>query len=169
MPIVHVHVKVKPDFIEAFQKATVANAHASAVKNRRIARFDILQNNRDDPTRFCVPDRGVSHRRSSGGAQRKRSTTRRGGTQLSRGMMAEPRQSVKFANIDPPGCAIRVRMNFKFGDSHLDYLREFGGCRKVHIAIRGAKREFSYCRKGAIIVDSFIPPFSRRASFLKPS
>jgi (4S)-4-hydroxy-5-phosphonooxypentane-2,3-dione isomerase len=50
MLIVHVHVKVKPDFVEAFRKATVANAEASR-KESGIARFDVLQQADDRTTR----------------------------------------------------------------------------------------------------------------------
>ena len=49
MLIVHVHVKVKPDCIDAFKEATIENARQS-VKEPGIARFDVVQQN-DDPTR----------------------------------------------------------------------------------------------------------------------
>ena len=40
MLIVHVHVQVKPEFIEAFREATVGNARTS-VREPGIARFDV--------------------------------------------------------------------------------------------------------------------------------
>ena len=52
MLIVHVHVKVKADGIDAFKKATIENARQSR-KEPGIARFDALQQN-DDPTRFVL-------------------------------------------------------------------------------------------------------------------
>jgi (4S)-4-hydroxy-5-phosphonooxypentane-2,3-dione isomerase len=41
MYIVHVHVNVKPEFVEAFKQATIANASGS-VKEPGIARFDVI-------------------------------------------------------------------------------------------------------------------------------
>jgi autoinducer 2-degrading protein len=47
MLIVHVHVQVKPEAVEAFREATVENARNS-LKESGIARFDVLQKP-DDP------------------------------------------------------------------------------------------------------------------------
>lgn len=52
MVIVHVHVNVKPEFIEAFKQASLENAQNS-VKEPGIARFDVLQE-QDDPTKFVL-------------------------------------------------------------------------------------------------------------------
>ena len=52
MLIVHVHVHVKPDCVEAFKQATVENARAS-VREPGVARFDVCQR-QDDPTRFVL-------------------------------------------------------------------------------------------------------------------
>jgi quinol monooxygenase YgiN len=52
MFIVHVDVHVKPDCIEAFKAATLANARAS-VREEGIARFDVIQL-ADDPSRFTL-------------------------------------------------------------------------------------------------------------------
>jgi quinol monooxygenase YgiN len=96
MLIVHVHLKVKPDFVEAFRTATVANAQASR-KEPGIARFDVQS---DDPTRFVLteayrtPDAPAAHKETTHYYATWRDTVA--------GLMAEPRQSVKFANIDPP-------------------------------------------------------------------
>jgi autoinducer 2-degrading protein len=97
MLIVHVHVKVKPDFIEAFQKATVANAHASRSESG-IARFDILQQP-DDPTRFVLIE---AYRTAESPAAHKETQHYKTWRDTVAEMMAEPRQSVKFINIDPP-------------------------------------------------------------------
>ena len=43
--IVHVQVHVKPDAVEAFRAATLANAQAS-VKEPGILRFDVIQSTR---------------------------------------------------------------------------------------------------------------------------
>ena len=50
--IVHVHVQVKPDGVEAFKSATLDNARASR-QEPGIARFDCLQQ-ADDPARFLL-------------------------------------------------------------------------------------------------------------------
>ena len=52
MYIVHVFVKVKPDFVELFKGATLANAKAS-LQERGIARFDVLQE-QGEPTSFVL-------------------------------------------------------------------------------------------------------------------
>ena len=52
MLIIHVHIVVKPDGIEAFKEATIENARNSR-KEPGIARFDLIQQ-RDDPTRFVL-------------------------------------------------------------------------------------------------------------------
>ena len=52
MLIVHVHVRVKPEFVDAFRQATIENARNS-VAEPGIARFDVLQQ-ADDPARFVL-------------------------------------------------------------------------------------------------------------------
>ncbi len=52
MWVVHVHVHVKPDMVEAFKQAATENARNS-VQEPGIARFDVIQQ-RDDPTRFVL-------------------------------------------------------------------------------------------------------------------
>jgi len=96
MHIVHVHVHVKPEHIEAFHHATIENAQNS-VQEPGIARFDVLQY-ADDPTRFvlvevyCTPDDPARHKETAH-YQKWRDTVA--------DMMAEPRTSVKFANVFP--------------------------------------------------------------------
>jgi hypothetical protein len=50
MQIVHVHVHVKPEFVEAFKQATIENARNS-VRNRN-ASFDVIQQTEDQPSSF---------------------------------------------------------------------------------------------------------------------
>jgi quinol monooxygenase YgiN len=94
MLIVHVQVHVKPDSIEAFKQATAANARESR-QEPGIARFDCLQQ-LDDPARFVL----VEAYRDDGAQARHRETKH---YQIWRDivalMMAEPRASVKFADI----------------------------------------------------------------------
>jgi autoinducer 2-degrading protein len=97
MLVVHVHVKVKPDFIEAFREATIANAESSR-KEPGIARFDILQQS-DDPTRFLLVE---AYRDAEAPATHKETQHYKAWRDGVAHMMAEPRQSVKFTNIDPP-------------------------------------------------------------------
>lgn len=94
--IVHVHVRVKPEFIAAFQAATLANARAS-VQEPGIARFDVAQQ-ADDPTRFVLvevyrhPDAPAAHKATAHYAVWRDTVAP---------MMAEPRTSVKYANVFP--------------------------------------------------------------------
>src|SRR5687768_12483768 len=97
MLIVHVHVKVKPDTIDAFKNATLLNAQASR-KEAGIARFDLLQQN-DDPTRFLLVE---AYRTADAPAAHKETQHYKTWRDTVEKMMAEPRQSVKFTNIDPP-------------------------------------------------------------------
>jgi autoinducer 2-degrading protein len=50
MLVVHVHVQVLPDDLDAFVAATLANASAS-VREPGVLRFDVIQD-RADPTHF---------------------------------------------------------------------------------------------------------------------
>src|SRR5262245_49893879 len=52
MLIVHVHVQVKPESVEAFQAASLENARHS-IQEPGVARFDVVQQ-ADDPTRFVL-------------------------------------------------------------------------------------------------------------------
>ncbi len=97
MLIVHVHVHVKPEFVEAFRQATVENAQES-VKEPGVARFDVLQQS-DDPTRFILVE---VYRTPEAPAQHKETAHYQRWRDTVAGMMAEPRTSVKYANVFPP-------------------------------------------------------------------
>jgi quinol monooxygenase YgiN len=96
MYIVHVHVRVKPEWIDDFTAATYDNAQNS-VQEAGIARFDVLQQ-LDDPTRFVLvevyrtPDDPVRHKETAH-YQRWRQTVEP--------MMAEARTSFKYLNLFP--------------------------------------------------------------------
>jgi quinol monooxygenase YgiN len=96
MLVVHVHVRVKPESVEAFKQATIENAQQS-IQEPGIARFDIVQQN-DDPTRFVLvecyrtPDDPARHKETAHYAQWRAAVA---------DMMAEPRVSVKFGNVFP--------------------------------------------------------------------
>jgi quinol monooxygenase YgiN len=97
MLIVHVHVKVKADRVEAFRKATFANAQASRGEPG-IARFDVLQQS-DDLTCFVLVE---AYRTAEAPAAHKETSHYATWRDSVAEMMAEPRRSVKFTNIDPP-------------------------------------------------------------------
>ncbi len=96
MLVVHVHVRVQPDCIEAFKTATLANARAS-VREPGIARFDIIQQ-ADDPTRFVLVE---VYRTSAAPAAHKETAHYAAWRDAVAPLMAEPRTSVKFTNIFP--------------------------------------------------------------------
>ena len=96
MLIVHVHVHVKSEAVEAFKRATLANAQAS-VKEPGIARFDVLQH-QDDPTRFVLIE---IYRTPEAPAAHKETTHYLTWRDAVAPMMAEPRSSVKFSNVFP--------------------------------------------------------------------
>jgi len=94
MLIVHVHVHVKPEFVEAFRAATVENARQSA-KEPGIARFDVVQQ-QDDPTRFVLVE---IYRTAEAPAKHKETAHYAKWRDAVAPMMAEPRTSVKYANL----------------------------------------------------------------------
>lgn len=96
MLVVHVHVKVKPEYLEAFKLATLANAQQS-VKEPGIARFDIIQQ-QDDPTRFVFVE---VYRTPEAPAAHKETKHYQTWRDAVASMMAEPRASVKFSNVFP--------------------------------------------------------------------
>jgi len=96
MLIVHVHVHVKPDCVEAFKQASIANARNS-VQEPGIARFDVVQQ-ADDPTRFVLVE---VYRNAEAPAKHKETAHYAQWRDTVAPMMAEPRSSVKFANVFP--------------------------------------------------------------------
>ncbi len=96
MLVVHVHVHVKPECVEAFKQATLANARES-LKEPGVARFDCLQQ-ADDPTRFVLVE---AYRNADAPARHKETKHYPVWRDAVAPMMAEPRNSVKFANLFP--------------------------------------------------------------------
>jgi autoinducer 2-degrading protein len=96
MLIVHVHVHVKPESIEAFRAASLENARNS-VKEPGIARFDVLQQS-DNPARFVLTE---VYRTPEAPAQHKATAHYQVWRDTVAGMMAEPRSSVQFQNVFP--------------------------------------------------------------------
>lgn len=94
--IVHVDVHVKPDAVEAFRAATLANARAS-LSEPGVARFDVLQD-RDDPTRFVLTE---VYRTADAPAAHKETAHYRIWRDTVADLMAEVRTSRKFVNVFP--------------------------------------------------------------------
>ena len=96
MLVVHVHVHVKPESVDAFKAATIENAHNS-LREPGIARFDLIQQT-DDPTCFVLvevyrtPDDPARHKETAHYAKWRDAVAP---------LMAEPRSSVKYANVFP--------------------------------------------------------------------
>src|SRR4051812_3580090 len=96
MLIVHVHVRVTPESVEDFRRATVENARSS-IQEPGIARFDVIQH-QEDPTRFILievyrtPDAAAAHKKTAHYAQWRDAVA---------SMMAEPRSSIKYSAVFP--------------------------------------------------------------------
>jgi (4S)-4-hydroxy-5-phosphonooxypentane-2,3-dione isomerase len=94
MLIVHVHVHVQADCVEAFRAATIENARES-VKEPGIARFDVAQQ-ADDPTRFVLVE---VYRAPNAPAKHKETAHYAKWRDTVAPMMAEVRTSVKFGEV----------------------------------------------------------------------
>lgn len=91
-----VKVRVKPECVDAFRRITLENARAS-VKEPGIARFDVIQQ-ADDPARFVLIE---VYRSADAPAKHKETAHYQAWRDTVADMMAEPRTSVKYANIFP--------------------------------------------------------------------
>jgi autoinducer 2-degrading protein len=107
MLIVHVHVNVKAECIEAFKAATLENARNS-VQEPGIARFDVIQQ-RDNPAHFILVE---VYRTKDDPARHKETAHYQTWRDTVADMMAEPRSAVKYDNIFP-------------ADEGWDYIDEF--------------------------------------------
>jgi len=96
MLVVHVHVHVKPECLEAFKPATLVNARAS-LQEPGVARFDVIQQ-QDDPARFVLVE---VYRDAAAAAAHKETAHYSVWRDAVASMMAEPRTSVKFDNVFP--------------------------------------------------------------------
>ncbi len=96
MLVVHVHVRVKEECVEAFKAATVENARQS-IREPGIARFDVVQE-LDDPTRFVLVE---AYRTAEAPAAHKQTRHYQVWREAVERLLAEPRFSVKFNNVFP--------------------------------------------------------------------
>jgi autoinducer 2-degrading protein len=96
MLIVHVHVHVVADRVDAFREASLANARAS-VQEPGIARFDVIQQE-DDPTRFELieiyrtPEAAAAHKATAHYATWRDAVAP---------LMAEPRTRTEYRAVFP--------------------------------------------------------------------
>jgi (4S)-4-hydroxy-5-phosphonooxypentane-2,3-dione isomerase len=96
MLVVHVHVHVKAEHVEAFIAATRANSAASLLEPG-VARFDVIQR-ADDPTRFILVEAYKTAEAPDEHKQTAHYAAWRDGVAE---MMASPRSSVKFQSLCP--------------------------------------------------------------------
>ena len=94
--IVHVHVHVKPDAVEAFRAASLENARNS-VREPGVARFDVLQS-ADDPTRFVLCE---VYRTDAAPAAHKETAHYKRWRDTVTDLMAEPRVPTRYVNVFP--------------------------------------------------------------------
>ena len=96
MLIVHVHVRVKSEFVEQFKEATIENARGS-VRESGIARFDVIQQ-QDDPTHFVLVE---VYRTSEAPALHKETAHYLAWRDKVESMLAEPRTRATYTNVFP--------------------------------------------------------------------
>jgi len=96
MLIIHVHVRVKPEYVEAFKVATLANARAS-VQEAGIARFDFCQQ-ADDPTSFVLVE---AYRTADATAAHKVTAHYVAWRDAVASMMAAQRTRAEFSSVFP--------------------------------------------------------------------
>ncbi len=97
MLVVHVHVHVLPECVDAFAGATLENARDSILEPG-IARFDVVQQ-ADDPTRFVLVE---VYRDDAAPARHKETAHYRRWRDAVAPMMASPRASVRFLGLHLP-------------------------------------------------------------------
>ncbi len=96
MIIVHVHVHVRPDSVDAFETATLENARNS-VREPGVVRFDVMRQD-DDPSRFVLIE---IYRTADDPARHKATAHYAAWRDAVESMMAEPRTSVRYRAIFP--------------------------------------------------------------------
>lgn len=92
MLVVHVHARVRPEQIEDFLAATLVNARASLAEPG-VLRFDVIQDEAD-PAHVVLTE---VYRDSEAPTAHKLTSHYAAWRDAVAGMMAEPRQSVRFS------------------------------------------------------------------------
>ena len=93
--LVHVHVQVKPDCVDAFKSAVLANARASR-QEPGVIRFDVLQQ-ADDPARFILIE---EYRSADAVAAHKATPHYAAWRDAVAPMMAVARTSIKYSVVE---------------------------------------------------------------------
>jgi len=96
MYIVHVHIHVKSEFIDAFKAASLENAEKS-IQEPGVARFDVLQQP-DDPARFVLVE---IYRTSEDPAKHKATAHYNRWREAVEPMMVRSRTRTVFINLFP--------------------------------------------------------------------
>jgi (4S)-4-hydroxy-5-phosphonooxypentane-2,3-dione isomerase len=96
MYIVHVHIHVKPDLIEAFKAVSIENARNSLLEPG-IARFDLIQQV-DDPTHFELIE---VYRTKDDPVKHKETAHYSRWRELAEPMLSETRTRTVYDNIFP--------------------------------------------------------------------
>jgi autoinducer 2-degrading protein len=98
MQILIVHASIKPEFIDAFKKATSINAENS-VKEPGVARFELLQQ-QDDPAKFVLLE---VYRDAAAPAKHKESAHYNAWLEQVSHMFEFPRTRALYTNVFPAG------------------------------------------------------------------
>jgi autoinducer 2-degrading protein len=96
MHIVHVHIHVRPESIEAFKAVSLENAQHS-LQEPGIVRFDVIQQ-AEDPTYFELIE---VYRTPEDPAKHKETTHYNKWRELAEPMLFEPRTRTLYKNIFP--------------------------------------------------------------------
>ncbi|MGH9342456.1 MAG: putative quinol monooxygenase [Terriglobia bacterium] len=96
MLVVHIHCRVKPEWVEAFKEATIENARNS-IKEQGIARFDVMQQT-DDPTHFVLVE---AYRTDEARALHRETAHFHAWKQRAEPMLAEDRTRASYSNVFP--------------------------------------------------------------------
>jgi quinol monooxygenase YgiN len=92
--IVHVNVHVKPEAVDAFRVASIANAHES-IREPGVARFEVIQSV-EDPTRFVLVE---IYRTADAPAAHKETAHYLRWRDTVAPMMAEPRVGIRYEPV----------------------------------------------------------------------
>lgn len=96
MHIVHVHIHVKPEYVEAFKQASLENATKSIEETGNV-RFDVLQQ-AEDTTKFVLVD---IYQTAEASAAHKETPHYKLWRDTVMKMMDEPRQGIRYTNVFP--------------------------------------------------------------------
>lgn len=94
--IIHVEVNIRPEFIDAFRRATIENARNS-VREPGIERFDVLQD-ASDPSRFLLIE---VYRTAEDPARHRETAHYKTWRDTAEPMMAKPRSRVEYHSVFP--------------------------------------------------------------------